>query len=343
MFLTAIQETSHGVPLREQLRKHAAERAGRADFGPASFWPEKKLANTTERLASFGAIGGGKVTSLRRWAAARLRGKLAEPDEKLTAAELIVYLADCDEDQRDEEAWAGLDAQPDPAEAARQLSSPWRPCPGDGERLWLAGESAAVALAERGADEAVTVLGETIPAEELAAEDLDHRLAVVPGNRSSVSTVARGGHRGLRRVRRSGKAQREPVPATEGLARALAAAELADRADTGHPRWRGNTPRTPRRRGRTRPAGSAAGVRAVARGRPAAARCRSARPGRGARPPRFPRLATAPPHNVNASSLPLQVRDRGDRGSWTERSAAGSRSTIRFPARQERVRTAVAG
>jgi len=81
----------------------------------------KRIANTTVRLASFGAIGGGEVTSLGRWAAARLLDKLAEPDSELTAAELIAYLADCDEDEWDEEAWTWLDAQPDPAEAARQL------------------------------------------------------------------------------------------------------------------------------------------------------------------------------------------------------------------------------
>ena len=35
---------------------------------------------------------------------ARLLDKLAEPDSELTAAELIVCLADCDEDERDEDA-----------------------------------------------------------------------------------------------------------------------------------------------------------------------------------------------------------------------------------------------
>ena len=65
---------------------------------------------------------GGEVTSLGRWAAERLLDKLAEPEaEELTAAELIAYLADCDQDERDDEAWAWLQAQPDPAEAARQL------------------------------------------------------------------------------------------------------------------------------------------------------------------------------------------------------------------------------
>ena len=223
VFLTAVQEAADGVPLRKQ----ATELAERIGFGPAIFWPEKRIANTAERLASFGAIGGGEVTSLDRWAAARLRDQLAEPDEELTAAELIAYLADCDEAERDEDAWAWLDAQPDPADAARQLLTAgasmeprlrwiaagvvellqeealpvWRemaavpgmgphakfalftleagPEPDDGEWRWLAVESAAVALAEKGTDEAVTVLWEALPAQKLAADDLEHRLAVV--------------------------------------------------------------------------------------------------------------------------------------------------------------------
>jgi hypothetical protein len=212
VFLTAVQEAADGVPLREQLMKQATELAERIGFGPAIFWPEKRIANTAERLASFGAIGG-EVTSLGRWAAARLRDQLAEPDEELTAAELIAYLADCDEAERDEDAWAWLDAQPDPADAARQLLTAgasmeprlrwiaadvvellqeealpvWRemaavpgmgphakfalftleagPEPDDGEWRWLAVESAAVALAEKGTDEAVTVLWEAVGAE----------------------------------------------------------------------------------------------------------------------------------------------------------------------------------
>jgi hypothetical protein len=82
VFLTAVQEAADGVPLSKQ----ATELAERIRFGPAIFWPEKRIANTAERLASFGAIGGGEVTSLGRWAAARLRDQLAEPDEELTAA-----------------------------------------------------------------------------------------------------------------------------------------------------------------------------------------------------------------------------------------------------------------
>jgi hypothetical protein len=227
VFLTAVQETADGVPLRDQLIKQAADLAERADLDAVFFWPEKRIANTTERLASFGAIGGGEVTSLGQWAAARLLDKLAEPDSELTAAELIAYLADCDEDEWDEEAWTWLDAQPDPAEAARQLLTAgasmeprlrwiaaavvetlgedalpvWRemtdapgmgphakfalftmeagPEPDEGEWLWLAVESAAVALAGKGPDEAVTVLWEALPAERLAADDLEHRLAVV--------------------------------------------------------------------------------------------------------------------------------------------------------------------
>jgi len=227
VFLTASQEVAGGVALGDQLIKQAADLAERAGLSVAFFWPEKRIANTTERLASFGAMGGGEVTSLGRWAAARLLAKLAEPDAELNAAELIAYLADCDEDEWDEEAWTWLDAQPDPVEAARQLltagasmeprlrwiaaavverlgedSLPvWRemtdapgmgphakfalfsmeagPGPDEDEWLWLAVESAAVALAGSGPDEAVTVLWEALPAERLAVDDLEHRLAVV--------------------------------------------------------------------------------------------------------------------------------------------------------------------
>jgi hypothetical protein len=231
VFLTAVQEVADGVPLKDQLIEQATELSERVGVAAAVFWPEKRIANTTERLASFGAISGGEVTSLGRWAAERLLDKLAEPEaEELTAAELIAYLADCDEDERDEEAWAWLGAQPDPVEAARQLLTAgasmeprlrwiaadvaemlqedalpvWRemtavpgmgphakfalfivgagPEPDEGEWHWLAVESAAVALADKGPDEAVTVLAETLPAEKLPADDLEHRLAVVRGS-----------------------------------------------------------------------------------------------------------------------------------------------------------------
>jgi Plasmid pRiA4b ORF-3-like protein len=232
VFLTAVQEAADGVPLSDELITQATQLTERASLRAEFFWPEKRIANTTERLASFGAIGGGEVTSLGRWAAERLLDKLSGPEEEeLTAAELIVHLADGDEDERDEDAWAWLDAQPDPAEAARQLLTAgasmeprlrwiaadvvgllpeeealpvWRemtaapgmgphakfalftagagPEPYAGEWLWLAVESAAMALADRGPDEAVTVLWEALAAENLAADDLEHRLAVVRGS-----------------------------------------------------------------------------------------------------------------------------------------------------------------
>jgi hypothetical protein len=228
VFLTAVQEAAGGVPLRDELIKQATELTERVGKAATFFWSEKGIANTTERLASFGAISGGEVTSLGRWAAERLLDKLAEPEpEELTAAELIAYLADCDEDQRDADAWAWLNAQPDPAEAARQLLTAgasmeprlrwiaadvaellledalpvWRemtavpgigpharfalytvgagPEPDEGEWLWLAVEGAARALADEGPDEAVTVLAEALPAEKLAADDVEHRLTMV--------------------------------------------------------------------------------------------------------------------------------------------------------------------
>jgi hypothetical protein len=228
VFLTAVQEAADGVPLRDELITQVTQLTERVGLRATFFWPERRIANTTERLASFGAIGGGEVTSLGRWAAARLLDKLTgSGEEEFTAAELITYLADCDEDDRDEDARAWLDAQPDPTEAARQLLTAgasmeprlrwiaadvvglleeealpvWRemtavpgmgphakfalftvgagPEPDQGEWLWLAVESAAMALADRGPDEAVTVLWEALSAENLAADDLEHRLAVV--------------------------------------------------------------------------------------------------------------------------------------------------------------------
>jgi len=282
VFLTAAQEAADGVPLKDKLTKQAVELVQRIGMDAALFWPEKRIANTTERLTSFGAIENDAVSSLGQWAAARLREILAEPDEALTAAELIAYLADSDEDEWYEDAWAWLDTQPHPAEAARQLlteAAPleprlrwiatyvvellqeealpvWRemtavphigpharfalftmeagPEPNDGEWLWLAVESAAVALAKTGPDEAVSVLWECLPAERLAADDLEHRLTVVRATdhpsalslaASIADFVASAGTESL---------SVNQCPATEGLARPLAAADLADRTDTRH-------------------------------------------------------------------------------------------------------------
>jgi hypothetical protein len=78
VFLTAVQEAAGGVPLRDQLIKQAAELAEQVSLDATFFWPEGR-SRTRQRLASFGAIGGGEVTSLGRWPAARLLDKLAEP------------------------------------------------------------------------------------------------------------------------------------------------------------------------------------------------------------------------------------------------------------------------
>ncbi len=228
VFLTALQEAAGGVPLSDELIDQAARLTQQVGMLATAFWPERRIENTTERLTSFGAIRGGEVTSLGRWAAERLLAKLTEPEPELTAAELIADLADCDEEELDKKAWAWLEAQPDPAEAARQLLTAgalmeprlrwiaadvvgllqedalpvWRdmtavaglgphakfalftmqagPEPDEGEWRWLAVESAAVALAEAGPDEAITVLAEALSAEQpAAADDLEHWLAVV--------------------------------------------------------------------------------------------------------------------------------------------------------------------
>jgi hypothetical protein len=220
VFLTAVQEAADGVSLRDQLFKQATEIAERIGWSTTVFFAEEKIANTMERLESFGAISGGEITSLGRWAAERLFDQLGKTEEELTAAELIVYLADLDEVERNHDAWAWLNAQPDQAEAARQLLTAgasmeprlrwiaadvvemlqeealpvWRemvavpgmgpyakfalfineagPEPDQDEWLWLAVESAAVALADKGPDEAVTVLEEA-----LSSDDLEHCLA----------------------------------------------------------------------------------------------------------------------------------------------------------------------
>jgi hypothetical protein len=52
------------------------------------------------------------------------------------------------------------------------------PEPSNAQWLWLAVESAARALAESGPDEAITVLWDCLPAQQLAADDLDHRVAM---------------------------------------------------------------------------------------------------------------------------------------------------------------------
>ena len=69
VFLTAVQEAADGVPLRDELIKQATQLSERVGVAATFFWPEKRIANTSERLASFGALGGGEVTSVDRWAA----------------------------------------------------------------------------------------------------------------------------------------------------------------------------------------------------------------------------------------------------------------------------------
>ena len=250
---------------------------------------ERLLTKTAARLASFGAVngndvlaGGCVITPLGRWAADRLRAALTGLGKDLTAAELIAYLANCVEDDRDEQAWDWLDAQSDPADAARQLLQAgssleprlrwiaadmvellgedalpaWRemtevsgigpharyalyqmdagPEPIDAEWLWLAVESAAVALAEKGPDEAVSALWESLPGDQLPTDDLDHRLAAVhasdhPSARSLAQEIADY-------VASAGTAslERAPVPTAQGHAQGLAPADLANRAAPGH-------------------------------------------------------------------------------------------------------------
>jgi hypothetical protein len=121
LFLTAVQEAADGVPLKDELMRQATELTERIGLDATFFWTEKRIANTTDRLTSFGAIKDNEVTTLGRWTARRLQEKLAEPGEEVTAAELIACLADRDSGEWDENFWDWLDAQPDQAEAARQV------------------------------------------------------------------------------------------------------------------------------------------------------------------------------------------------------------------------------
>jgi hypothetical protein len=68
------------------------------------------------------------------------------------------------------------------------------PEPSDAQWLWLAVESAARALAESGPDEAITVLWDCLPTRQMAADDLDHRVAMArasdhPSARSLAQTI----------------------------------------------------------------------------------------------------------------------------------------------------------
>ena len=66
------------------------------------------------------------------------------------------------------------------------------PEPSEAEWLWLAVEAAAKALAESGPDEAITVLWDSLPAQRLAADDLDHRVAMArTSDHPSAGSLAR--------------------------------------------------------------------------------------------------------------------------------------------------------
>lgn len=119
VFLTTAEE---GTPLEWELATQASELSRRIGWGTTmSYWPQERIAITAERLTSFGAMSGGAVTPLGRWAAHRLLEKLGKPAADLSAAQLIAYLADRGPDDRGDKAWSWLRAQPDRAEAARQI------------------------------------------------------------------------------------------------------------------------------------------------------------------------------------------------------------------------------
>ena len=80
------------------------------------------------------------------------------------------------------------------------------PEPSNAEWLWLAVESAAVALAKKGPDEAVTILFEALGGEQSGADDLDRHLAAARGSdhpsaeplaRAIADHVASAGHASL--------------------------------------------------------------------------------------------------------------------------------------------------
>jgi hypothetical protein len=98
------------------------------------------------------------------------------------------------------------------------------PEPSDAQWRWLAVESAARAFADSGPDEAITVLWDCLPAQQLAADDLDHRVAMAR-ERPPVGGIARADDNRARRLGRARVTQRAPVPAAEDHAQTLAAAD----------------------------------------------------------------------------------------------------------------------
>ena len=101
------------------------------------------------------------------------------------------------------------------------------PEPSDADWDWLAVEAAAAALQDKGPDEALSRVWESMP-----GTDLDTCLAEVraTGHPDAAELCAGGG--GVRRLRRA--AQHRPGGRAEGLAGGLPAADLAAGPPAGH-------------------------------------------------------------------------------------------------------------
>lgn len=144
-------EVPAGLGLLQAVRHEAMDLCEEFDLDGSYIWTggEKLLSRTAGRLACFGAVsgddvlaGGCAITPLGRWAAWQLRAELAGSGDDLTAAELIAELAEDAGDGWDELAWDWLDAQPDRAEAAREVLRAGAPM--EPRLRWIAAEVAAM-------------------------------------------------------------------------------------------------------------------------------------------------------------------------------------------------------
>ena len=139
---------------------------------------EKPLAGLVVLLAGFGAVAGTRgrpaITSLGRWATGQLADGLAGPtDPGLPAAEMIAEAARFGEEEQQDHFAGGWLAGREPA---RAVLAAWDhgPEPGAADGDCLAVEGAAAALEDRGPDEALSRVWESI-----LGADLEDRLAAV--------------------------------------------------------------------------------------------------------------------------------------------------------------------
>ena len=171
--------------LCDRYGKHSWESLAAADQygGPGN---GKPLAGLVELLAGFGAVGNDPgrptITPLGRWAGGHLAAGLAAPaDPGLAAGEMIAEAARFgDEEQQEHVARTWLAGTSTRRQIvgpfARAVLAAWDngPEPGEADGDWLGVEGAAAALEDKGPDEALSRVWESMP-----GADLDDRLAAV--------------------------------------------------------------------------------------------------------------------------------------------------------------------